>query len=157
MSVWYCKGTVQRPEPAHFSEMWCRQTCAVLSVLWLEFEKWWFSPLCLSRSLSLYIWTYESANHLFIHATGERKENCCSSLKTSILFSYRKCQKPHKIIIIGRSVDFHFLIIWNIIRLAWLRAVNNSMCRYSMISDNVSLRSLKGWYLSACYRYGAEF
>lgn len=140
--------------------MSCRQTCAKCFVIRI-WEMMIPTIMLKPFSLSLYIWTYKSASHLFIHATREREENCCSSLNIYIyvFFSYRKCQKPQKIIIIGRSVDFHFLIIWNIIRLAWLRAVNNSMCRYSMISDNVSLRSLKGWYLSACYRYGtiAEF
>ncbi|KAI1241543.1 hypothetical protein IHE44_0005018 [Lamprotornis superbus] len=47
-----------------------------------------------------------------------------------------KCQKPQKTTIIGRPVDFRFLVIWNIIHLAWRRAANSLMCRYSMISGS---------------------
>lgn len=77
-------------------------------------------------------------------------------LKRLCFLSYRKCQKPQKTTIIRRPVDFRFLVIWNIIHLAWRRAANSLTCRYSMISGSVSLRYLKGWYLSACFRYGKE-
>lgn len=58
-----------------------------------------------------------------------------------------------KTITIGRPVSIHFLReTWPPFALAWRKAVHSLICRFSMTSDNVSLRFQRVWCLSACYR-----